>query len=150
MRKVLGALAVTAAIAASGVVFAPAASAAAYGCAGSEIDTYAVKTSGGTQYSTIHLFYDSSTGNNCAVNVATTAGGYGTAEKTMVNISVCSGTTLSSCVGGQITNKADVGNYQYYAGPVSVHAANHCILVSGSREHNGVNAGNQWGPVHCG
>ncbi|MFF4726142.1 hypothetical protein ACFY3M_12460 [Streptomyces mirabilis] len=84
------------------------------------------------------------------MTVATTAGGYGTAEQTMVNISVCSGTTLTSCVGGAITNKAQVGNFQYYAGPVSVAAADHCILVSGSRNHNGVIAGNQWGPVHCG
>ncbi|MFD8007294.1 hypothetical protein [Streptomyces mirabilis] len=109
-----------------------------------------MKTSGGTQYATIHLYYDSSTGKNCAVTVATTAGGYGTAEQTMVNISVCSGTTLTSCVGGAITNKAQVGNFQYYVGPVSVAAADHCILVSGSRNHNGVIAGNQWGPVHCG
>ncbi|MFD6494652.1 hypothetical protein ACFV99_39395 [Streptomyces sp. NPDC059944] len=150
MRKALGMLAGIIAIMASGVIFAPTASAAGYGCAGSEIDTYPVKTSGGTQYATIHLFYNSSTGNNCAVTVATTAGGYGTSDTTMVNISVCSGTTLTSCVGGAITNKAQVGEFQYYAGPVSVSAANHCILVSGSRDHNGATAGNQYGPVHCG
>jgi len=149
MRKVLGTLAATAAVIASGVVFAPAASAAAYGCDGSEIDTYPVKTSGGTQYATIHLFYDSSTGKNCAVTVVTAAGGAGTSETTMANISECSGTTLTSCVGGAITNKADVGSYSSYAGPVSVPGAGHCILVSGSRTHNGVVAGNQYGPVHC-
>ncbi|CAM5449962.1 hypothetical protein ACFYZI_18585 [Streptomyces griseorubiginosus] len=149
MRKALGALAATVAVIASGMVFAPAASAAGYGCAGSEIDTYPVKTSGGTQYATIHLFYDSSTGNNCAVTVATTAGGYGTSETTMASISECSGTTLTSCVDGAITRKADAGSYQYYAGPVSVPGAGHCILVSGSRTHNGVVAGNQYGPVHC-
>ena len=150
VRRIFGMLAATIAMLASGLMFAPAASAAGYGCSGSEIDTYAVKTSGGTQYATIHLYYDSSSGNNCAVTVATAAGGYGTADTTMVNISVCSGTTLTSCVSGEITHKAQAGNFQYYAGPVSVYAANHCILVSGSRNHNGVVAGNQYGPVHCG
>ncbi|MFJ3421021.1 hypothetical protein ACIPN8_32285 [Streptomyces sp. NPDC086082] len=149
MHKALGALAATAAIVASGVVFAPAASAAGYGCAGSEIDTYPVKTSGGTQYATIHLYFDSSTDRNCAVTVVTAAGGSGTAETTMASISECSGTTLTSCVGGAITTKADAGSYASYAGPVSVPGGGHCVLVSGSRTHNGVVAGNQYGPVHC-
>ncbi|MFG2882992.1 hypothetical protein ACGFYV_11935 [Streptomyces sp. NPDC048297] len=150
MRKALGILATTAAVIASGVILAPAASAGTYGCAGSEIDTYPVKTNGGTQYGTIHLFYDSSTGRNCAVNVATSAGGYGTSERTMVYLAECSGTTLSSCTSSFITSDIDSGYFAYYAGPVSIPAAGHCILVSGAREHNGVNAGAQFGPVHCG
>ena len=52
---------------------APSASAAGYGCSGSQIDTYPVKTSGGTTYSNIYLYYDSSTGENCASNVRTSA-----------------------------------------------------------------------------
>lgn len=67
----------------------------------------------------------------------------------MVHIAVCSGTTLSSRMG-DTPRDSDLGNYQYYAGPVSVQAAGRCILVSGSRKYNGVIAGVQRGPVHCG
>ncbi|MFF8989706.1 hypothetical protein ACF09H_07085 [Streptomyces sp. NPDC014983] len=149
LRKVLGTLATTAAVVASGVILAPAASAGTYGCGGSEIDSYAVKTNGGTQYATVHLFYDSSTKRNCAVNVATSAGGYGTSGFMLLHLAECSGITLSSCTDSPITTDDDGGNYSYYAGPVSVPAAGHCILVSASREYNGVNAGTQHGPVHC-
>ncbi|MDI5965448.1 hypothetical protein POF50_025650 [Streptomyces sp. SL13] len=50
MRKAVAAFAVAATVVATGVLFAPAASAATYGCRGSQIDTYPVKTEGGTQY----------------------------------------------------------------------------------------------------
>ncbi|MFH8616395.1 hypothetical protein ACH4E8_15140 [Streptomyces sp. NPDC017979] len=155
MRKVLGTIAATAALVTSGVVLAPAASAApapgataGFGCSGSQINSYPVKTPGGAQYATIHLYYDSATGRNCASTVATAAGGYGTTAETAVHITACSGTTLSSCMN--TSGSTDIGNYQYYAGPVSVQAAGRCILVSGWRKYNGATAAVQRGPVHCG
>lgn len=102
-----------------------ASSAAAYGCSGTEIDSYAVKTSGGTTFGTIHLYYDSSTGRNCAVNVANAAGGYGTYTIKNVYLGVYGGTTVYDPAFGSTTK------YANYAGPVSVSAPGKCILVGG-------------------
>ncbi|WP_269855371.1 hypothetical protein [Streptomyces sp. RPT161] len=148
MRRIIAILTAVASLALAGFVIAPQASAASYGCSGTQIDSYPVTTNGGTQYATIYLYYDSATGTNCAVTVATSAGGYGTAEPTMAYITRCSGTTISSCQNQ--VNSFDQGNYQYYAGPVSINAAGYCIMVTGSREYNGVNAGEQSPVGHCG
>lgn len=48
---------------------APTASAAGYGCSGSQIGAYAVKTSGGTTFDTVYLYYDSSTTTTCTTRV---------------------------------------------------------------------------------
>lgn len=119
-------------------ILAPSANAAAtgaYGCSGSEIDTYQVKTTGGTVYGNVHLYYDSSTGRNCAVNVATSAGAYGTPTFKFVMLVKCvSGTSAgSTCV--QDTYSQDPSTtgitYSQYAGPVNISAAGRCISVTG-------------------
>ncbi|MEV5736319.1 hypothetical protein [Streptomyces sp. NPDC052292] len=116
-------------------ILAPSASAAGYGCGGSEIDTYQVKTSGGSVYGNIHLYYDSSTGKNCAVNVATSAGGYGTPTFKFVMLVKCVAGTSAGSTCTQDTYVQDPTstgvNYSQYAGPVNISAAGRCISVVG-------------------
>ncbi|GGY85603.1 hypothetical protein [Streptomyces nitrosporeus] len=114
---------------------ASAAAAGAYGCAGNQIDSYQVKTSGGAVYGNIYLYYDSSTGKNCAVNVATSAGAYGKPTFKFVMLVKCvAGTSAgSTCVQDTyIQDPTNTGvNYSQYAGPVSISAAGRCISVTG-------------------
>ncbi|WP_157877421.1 spore-associated protein A [Streptomyces odonnellii] len=123
-KRVIATIAAAVSIGGFTVAVAPGASAApagAYGCAGSEIDTYAVKTSGGATWGTIHLYYDSSTGLNCAVNVKTSAGYAGTPSITWV--------ALARSSDGK--SDLDSGNFSSYAGPVTISAPGQCITVSG-------------------
>lgn len=71
---------------------ASAATAGAYGCAGSQISSYPETPNGGasgTIYGHIYLYHDSSTGQNCAVSVATATGGYGTLTTKKAYIARC-------------------------------------------------------------
>lgn len=133
---------------------APAATAApagAYGCAGNQVDTYSVKTTGGTVYGTIHLYYDSSTGLNCAVSVANSAGGYGTKTEKTIDLFLCDPGTKAGQICPVYETSSDGGNYAYYAGPVTMHAAGQCIaLDSNIRSPSGTWAYVQTDAVHCG
>ncbi|MDI5969299.1 hypothetical protein POF50_008060 [Streptomyces sp. SL13] len=117
-------------------VVAPATS---YGCAGSQIDTYNVKLSSGAVWGVVHLYYDAATRDNCAVNVKTTAGGYGTSTWTTVD--------LSSSSSGQ---HSDDGYYTEYAGPVSVYAPSECVAITASVGSGTSVAKLNTGNVHCG
>jgi len=129
---------------------APSASASGYGCSGSQIDTYNVNH-GSTLFGVVHLYYNSSTGKNCAVTVKTAAGGYGTKSQIDVVIDRCA--TPGSHPGYDCYSLAkvdDSGNYAEYAGPVSLSAAGSCIAVYGYvSTPNYVSADVQTGPVHC-
>jgi len=157
MTSVIGGLVLAAG---SLLATSPSASAAiqgAYGCAGSEIDTYSVKNSSGVTYGVIHLYYDSATGRNCAANVATTAGGYGTASYKGVWIYKCK---ASVGPGGSCTTAYDAYDqdpahsstlYSQYAGPVSVSSAGVCIAVGGAIwAPNGTKASMTTYATHCG
>jgi hypothetical protein len=150
-RKRLGSAAAALGIAAATLVIsAPTASAGGYGCAGNQIATYPVKY-GSTTYGTLHVYYDSSTGKNCAVNVATTAGGYGVDKYMEVTITRCSETSPSSTCHVQDQDFEGYYPFKYYAGPVTVSAANHCINISGRINYNGNKAfGTAYGANHCG
>ncbi|GAA2773448.1 hypothetical protein [Kitasatospora cinereorecta] len=150
MRRKIASTLIAFGIAAAGLTIgAPTASAGGWGCTGSEIDTYSV-TYGSTMYGAIHLYYDSSTGKNCAVNVATSAGGYGVDKYMSVSLVRCTQTSPSStCTIDDAKTNADT--YKYYAGPVSLSAADHCINVRGRITYNGHEAiGATYGAVHCG
>jgi hypothetical protein len=99
-----------AATAGLGLVAAPAASAAAqgaYGCAGSEIDTYNIKDTDGSVWGTLHLFYSSANGGtNCVVNVARKY--YG--QKQLLEVSIRQGDRF----------KKQEDYFYEYAGPVSL------------------------------
>lgn len=148
MKKVLTVLGAAIAMFLGTLALAPAASAGAYGCAGSQIDSYPMYASGGIRYGTVYLYYDSSTGKNCGVTVATTAGGYGVSKHMRIEIVVCSQTVdTGSCT--PINSTVDDGNYLYYAGPRSISAAGRCIAVTGQIDYNGKYAG-AFDIGHCG
>ncbi|MFC0542714.1 hypothetical protein [Kutzneria chonburiensis] len=127
------------------------ASAAGWGCSGSEVSDspYPVKTPSGAIFSYVHLYWDGSTGRNCAVNVKTGAL-YGTPSLTEVALRECSGDTPSPHCD-QINVAGDNKVYSYYAGPVSVPGAGHCIMVEAWTLD--ANRDNQalldLGPFHC-
>ncbi|MFD7428118.1 hypothetical protein ACFV6Z_13795 [Streptomyces sp. NPDC059818] len=149
-RKIAAILASIAVILGIGVLGAPAANAAGYGCSGNQIDSYPVKTNSGSQYATIYLYYDSGTGKNCAVTVANSAGGNGSSKEMGVFLYVCAQTSPGSTCTTQ-SFKQDVGNYLNYAGPVSVSAAGRCIQANGADTWNGATAyGSSGGASHCG
>jgi hypothetical protein len=140
---------------------ANAAAAGAYGCAGSQIDSYPETPNGGTSgtiYGHIYLYYDSATGQNCAVSVATAAGGYGTLTTKKAYIARC----VVGTKPGSTCTEVDVfaydppsgGNtplYSQYAGPVRVSATDRCIIVYGrSTATNGLYGYYQSKAVHCG
>lgn len=143
----LGSLGIAAAIL---VVGAPTASAGGYGCTGGQIATYPVKY-GSTTYGNIYVYYDAATGNNCAVNVATTAGGYGKDKYMEVQITRCSETSTSSTCHVVTQDYEGYYPFKYYAGPVTVNAAGRCINVSAEIVYGGNTAkGTNYGADHCG
>ncbi|MFD5661369.1 hypothetical protein [Streptomyces hirsutus] len=140
MKKVLTVLGTVFAVFLGTVALAPAASAGAYGCAGSQINSYSLYGDTTVSYGTIYLYYDSSTGKNCAAMASTSAGGYGVKKPMTLHLRVCS--QRSDTGGCTVTDGAiDSGSYAYYAGPVSVKAAGHCIWILGTVTYNGKSAG---------
>ncbi|MFI8531485.1 hypothetical protein ACIGMX_14675 [Streptomyces aquilus] len=131
---------------------APTAGAATYGCNGSQIGAYAVKTSGGTTFGTAYLYYDSSTGKNCAAAVKNSTGGYGNSTYTSVSIEKCAQTSpasLCTLLNPRVYDD-DGDNYLYYAGPVSISAPNNCIHLSAVIWNgNGSFAQFNSGAFHC-
>ncbi|MER5629395.1 hypothetical protein [Streptomyces nitrosporeus] len=91
-----------------------------------------MKTSSGTLYGNIYVYYDSSTGRNCAVTVKNSTGGYGSTSWTSVTLAVCKTSTAGSpCYTDGQPTVTDGGYYKQYAGPVSVSAAGKCIKLFG-------------------
>lgn len=143
MRKMLIGLVTLAATAGLGLVAAPTASAAvqgAYGCAGSEIDTYNIKDTDGSVWGTLHLYYSSANGGtNCVVNVARKYSG----QRHLLEVSIRQGDRF----------KKQEDYFYEYAGPVSLTSMDgHCVTVSGwvTAPNNGKAVGDQWANVHCG
>jgi hypothetical protein len=134
VRRAWAILGVTLTTLVGSLVLAPAASAAEYGCGGSRIDSYPItgQIPIGTDrtFGYIYLYYDSSTGKNCAVTVATETGGYGDSKPMYLRIDRCKEMVYTGNCAGTDSAK-DSGDYLYQAGPRSVSAANHCVRVVG-------------------
>ncbi|WP_225850067.1 hypothetical protein [Streptomyces sp. HPF1205] len=134
-----------------GLVLAPAASASGYGCSGSEIGSYPVTTSGGTNYGTIHIYYDSSTGNNCAVAVGSSAVSGKSDIYMSVTVFKCAETSISpTCT--YVSSDIDHDYYYYYAGPVTMYAPSNCIQVGATIRNDNINVvgvGSSGGAKYC-
>ncbi|MDO0934664.1 hypothetical protein QQY66_24380 [Streptomyces sp. DG2A-72] len=132
MRKTMSTLFATLALFIGGLVMAPTASAAGYGCSGNLIDTYDVKTSGGVKYGVVYLYYSTANGGtNCAVTVDTYFG-TSTTKHMAIFIGRCAAGSVEgqSCSQDQYTS--DSGRYTSYAGPRSVTgAASRCVTLNG-------------------
>lgn len=134
MRRALAVLGATLTTLVGSLALAPAASAADYGCAGSVIDKYPIygvlPINNKVEFGHVYLYYNSGTGKNCAVTVATNVGGYGYSKPMYIRIDRCRETSYTgSC--GVVDSSIDSDDYQYYAGPRSVSAEGHCVRVTG-------------------
>ncbi|MFC8532656.1 hypothetical protein ACFUJY_01665 [Streptomyces sp. NPDC057249] len=137
-----------------GIVTAPAASAAGYGCSGSLIDTYNVNTSSGTKYGEIKLYYSTANGGtNCAVTVDTY---FGSSVKKPIRINIirCEASASAGSYCAAAGSMDDWDEYYTYAGPVSVTSmSGRCVRLSGSvtnPNNSTVSANRDTGAVHCG
>ncbi|MEU9950342.1 hypothetical protein [Streptomyces sp. NPDC047939] len=140
LKRAMVVLTSLAAITGGAMVIAPSASAAGFGCPGSQIDVYPVTdANNGTTLSNIFLYYDSATGKNCASNVRTSAGGTGTAARISISIWADGGSAVT-----------DNGIYAQYAGPVSTYAAGKCINVKAITYASGGRYGLVQRNGHCG
>ncbi|MFC8392220.1 hypothetical protein [Streptomyces sp. NPDC057238] len=151
MRKRTAASGLVVAMATVGatLIAAPTASAAGYGCSGSLISTYPVKDNSGVSRGNVYLYYNSSTGYNCAATVKNSAGAYGTPTLTNVTLDRCkAGTSGSSCYSEK--KVTDEGLYSYYAGPVSLSASDRCISIYGLILGSWGTAQVSRSGVHCG
>lgn len=124
---------------------------------GNLIDSYTVPNAPAALY----LYYDAARGTNCA-KLQHLSSSYGAARQTMVELWTCTTSTAGAeCF--LVSSSApyyghDDGNYAYYAGPVSVRAANRCIYARGYMDWNGsrhwVSSGNRADgsakATHCG
>jgi hypothetical protein len=134
------------------------ADAAGWGCSGTEVSgsPYDVATASGAVYSSVHLYWDGSTGTNCAVNVKT-GGLYGTPTYTDVTLASCAedgpeGADAAQCTAATSrTDPPGTGTaYGYYAGPVQVPGAGHCLVLEATTlDTNSVRARFQSRMFHC-
>jgi hypothetical protein len=151
VRRILSGAAAVFALLISALVFAPSASAAGYGCSGNLINTYDVKTSAGTKYGQINLYYSTADGGtNCAV-VVDTYWGSNVVKSFYIGIQRCpAGTTAGTyCTGTVIP---DSGHYYSYAGPVSVTStADRCVRIYATETNPSftVTASKDTAAVHC-
>ncbi|GAA1292532.1 hypothetical protein Psi02_50010 [Planotetraspora silvatica] len=124
---------------AAGLLVAPAtaANAGAYGCTGTDVGSWPVYDEYGT-VGDIHLYYDSSTGWNCAAAVKRTSYVfYGLATHIYITIN------NSAYDDNHVKNNfaSDSGMYKYYAGPAKVYGKGMCIwLQAGIADVSGPNA----------
>jgi hypothetical protein len=109
------------------------AGAATGNCPGSLIESRNLNV-GGKKVGELDVYYDSSTGKNCArMNHAGST--WGKKLLTRVWVGICSETEPNDevCHYDAATDGVDKGEYRYYAGPAStkVSAAGRCIAASG-------------------
>lgn len=128
-------------------------SAALTSCPGVRIE-HIPMNSGSTTLAFLDIFFDSSTGNNCAMTVAAGSAS-GHASSIDVFLVRCKETSPGPCTfdGTPKTdpNPSDPGPFHFFAGPVLVNAPGHCIFAVGDLTFNGVTVhGSLPGAAHCG
>jgi hypothetical protein len=138
-------------------VSAPPASAA--GCSGNLVGHHPVRNAAGELLAHVDIYYDSSTGYNCA-RLNSYDGWWGRRKWMYIELYTCRETTDpgDSCTqygSGSRYFDNDGGDFQYYAGPVSVYGRGHCIgwnALSWKQPSSGSAAGNaqENGAGHCG
>jgi hypothetical protein len=151
---IAGALSGLAVIAALGLDRSTTADAATGSCRGSLIESRNLNV-GGKKVGELDVYYDGSTGKNCArMNHAGST--WGKKLRTRAWIGICSERTPGNktCHYDPATDDVDLGDYSYYAGPVTtkVSAAGRCIAASGYLWIGGTRyavATNPW-VGHCG
>ncbi|MFD4672889.1 hypothetical protein ACFWNN_24400 [Lentzea sp. NPDC058450] len=135
--------------AAAALILAPMnAHAAEYGCTGTLIDTYKVMSRVPNHLSTIRLYYNSSTGYNCAANVKTA---YYSQFKHQASISMYNQDFREDDNNRPgYNNDFDSGKFQYYAGPVKVYAKGKCVTIRATTYYYDEVGVKDAVGVHCG
>ncbi|NKZ02675.1 hypothetical protein [Actinomadura latina] len=147
LRERAAAVATSLAVAAGfTMAVSPAAHAGGYGCSGSLIDTYAVKSPVNT-LSHVYLYYNSSTGYNCAVNVKTA---YYSQFKHDISIEIYNTTLTEDNIRWGVNIDQDNGKYWQYAGPVKVKGRGMCISIVASTYYYDEFAHLYKSAQHCG
>ncbi|GAB3592626.1 hypothetical protein GCM10027446_13550 [Angustibacter peucedani] len=119
-----------------GLAAAPAAQAGTGDCSGSLI-LRRVVSAGGTGVGELVVYYNASTGNNCA-RFNHIGPSYGVARETNVFIEKCpTNNPARNCFLAGGPNDSDLATYAYYAGPVQVHSPSTCVRVYGYIRWNG-------------
>lgn len=119
---------------------------AASSCGGSLIDSRNLVVHG-SKVGELDVYYSRASGRNCA-KMLHAGRTWGKRRSTMVVLK-----RLQRWAGpGWMTSatRLDVGNYRYYAGPVSVAARGHCIEAEGMITVGGVSRWISTGIGHCG
>ena len=130
------------------------ADAAAANCPGKLIESRNLNV-GGKKVGELDVYYNAATGKNCA-RMTHAGSTWGKKLKTRVWVGICSEKTPGNktCHYDPDTDGVQVGNFSFYAGPVSTKksAAGHCIAASGYIWINGTRHAvgtNPW-VGHCG
>lgn len=111
-------------------------------CAGNWIDSYNVNAPSGSVYAVIDLYWDASTGQNCAKMTKKVAVG----QSTWMNLFIGAEPKGASDWTDDVV---DDGNFDFYAGPCYVTAPK-CVSVWGKMGVGNVEAaGGSSGDVHC-
>ncbi|MEV6716576.1 hypothetical protein AB0M48_31590 [Lentzea sp. NPDC051208] len=148
MTRLRKAVAVVTAVAAALLLAPMNAHAAEYGCTGTLIDTYKVMSRVPNHLSTIRLYYNSSTGYNCAANVKTA---YYSQFKHQASISMYNQDFREDDNNRPgYNNDFDSGKFQYYAGPVKVYAKGKCVTIRAITYYYDEVAIKDAVGVHCG
>ncbi|MEH0841707.1 hypothetical protein V6U81_04835 [Micromonospora sp. CPCC 205711] len=110
-------------------------SAQAASCSGYLINRTVAKTSSGVTVGELVVYYNSSTGYNCARfnHLGPT---YGVASQTYVLLKRCTNGTSADLCWAE-TEDRSLGDYAYYAGPVQVYAPNNCVGAQGYVTYQG-------------
>ena len=116
-------------------------------CAGGLIYDH-VDYASGAPIAELAVYYDASSGNNCA-RVNHLGASYGRSSTTEVQIARCGSTKPSQACYTHAPYPSDSGNYAYYAGPVSVNAPSNCVVASGVLNWNNVPYYFDSGPIGC-
>lgn len=116
-------------------------------CSGSLIASNSI-SSNGTAIGELDVYYNSYTGENCAI---TQSGGpsWGVQKSMTVYLTICQQASAGWSCGGP-SSVYDSGNYYYYAGIVGIGARGQCIYAAGSIVWNGVRNWAYAGPAFCG
>lgn len=133
-RTLTGAGLAIAAIASTVAAGSAPAQAGAYGCAGVAVDSATVR-SGGKTLGWLTFYWDSASGNNCAVMVKD---GDVLPGRTPMQVAIHQTSAPYNTV-------QDYGNYTWYAGPVKVYGRDKCVWANGHIDGVGVVIGD-----HCG
>ncbi|GLZ29578.1 hypothetical protein Lesp02_17680 [Lentzea sp. NBRC 105346] len=146
LRKAVASAAVLVGTAVVSIVLPGHANAAEYGCSGALIDTWPVKSPWNT-ISHIRLYYNSSNGWNCAVNVKTA---YYSQFKHDASISMYNEDFREDDNNRPgYNNDFDSGKFQYYAGPVKVYGKGKCVVINADTWYYDEHAHKNTGAVHC-